>query len=322
LPPTLSIIVPLHNEADNVRALIQEVEEALAGEDYELLLVDDGSSDGTYDIVEEEAAQRPRLRGIKLYRQFGQTAAQAAGIEASSGEFIVTMDGDLQNDPQDVLRLLEKLHEGWDVVSGWRAQRRDSLIVRRLPSAVANWLISRISGLSLHDYGCALKAYRSRTIKGVDLRGDVHRFIPAYAWWRGAKVTEVSVNHRPRRAGRSKYGLTRIFKVILDLMLMKFMHDYSAKPIRLFGGIGLLLNGAGVIIAGVVLYQKHTLGYWAHKNPLLLLAVFLFLLGVQLVMIGLVAELTSRIYFSTTGQRVYAIEKTAGFGDGSEVEGV
>jgi len=241
--PQISVVIPLFNEEENVKLLLDElfVELGKTGRTFEVICVDDGSRDATFDVLSQLAAERPQLRAIRFRLNFGQTAAMSAGIEAARGEVIVPMDGDLQNDPADIGKLLAQLDAGYDVVSGWRKNRKDKEFGRKLPSRLANRMISAISGVRLHDYGCSLKAYRRDVLRDVKLYGEMHRFIPIYASWQGAKVTEMVVNHRPRHAGISKYGFSRTFKVVLDLMVVKFLASYSTKPIYLFGGFGLVL---------------------------------------------------------------------------------
>ncbi len=319
----LSVVVPCYNEKDNIRPLVQELDELFSrfqasGKTCEVLMVDDGSTDGTFEILAELAADRPYLRVIRLRRNFGQTAAMTAGFEHARGAVIVPMDADLQNDPADIPRLIEKLEEGYDVVSGWRKDRKDALLTRRLPSMLANWLVSRVGGLKLHDYGCTLKAYRREVLEPVRLYGEMHRFIPIYAKWSGARVTEIVVNHRPRRAGRSKYNLGRTFKVLMDLVTLKFLGDYSTKPLYLFGGLGTLLCVAGVVCGIVTLIQKYTMGAWVHKNPLLLLAVFLFIVGMVMFSMGLLAELLVRTYHESQGKPIYLVRETVNLQTGQQ----
>ena len=244
----LSIVIPVYNEEANVFPLHERVSAALQGIgiDYEVILVNDGSNDATESNLSVIATKDPRFKVVNFRRNFGQTAAMMAGIDFASGDIIVGLDGDLQNDPADIPKLLDKLAEGYDVVSGWRLNRKDAALNRKLPSRIANWLISRMSGVPLHDYGCTLKAYRKEVVKGVRLYGEMHRFIPIYASWQGGKVTEIPVNHFPRIHGRSKYGLERVIKVILDLLVVKFLASYATKPIYVFGGFGLAQHRARV----------------------------------------------------------------------------
>jgi glycosyltransferase involved in cell wall biosynthesis len=305
----LSVVVPLFNEEENVRLLHEELARELGklGKSYEILFVDDGSTDGTYAIVKELAAADPHLTAIRFRRNFGQTAALSAGIEQAQGEVIVPMDGDLQNDPADIGRLLAKISEGFECVSGWRKHRQDKAVTRKFPSMVANWIISKVSGIQLHDYGCTLKAYRRGVIEGVRLYGEMHRFIPVYAAWQGAHVTELPVNHRARRFGKSKYGLNRVFKVLLDLMLVRFLFEYITKPIYVFGGFGLIAFGASFVTGttAVVLKLWHIRDFVA--TPLPLLTAILFLVGFLSLLMGLLAELVIRTYYESQNKRPYLI---------------
>ncbi len=307
--PSLSLVVPVYNEEESLAALGNRVRETLQGESYELILVDDGSTDRSFEIMRSMALADPRIRVIRFRGNFGQTAAMSAGIRAARGDVIVSLDADLQNDPADIPRMVAKLDEGYDVVSGWRRDRKDKG-VRVLPSRVANWLISRISGVRLHDFGCTLKAYRREIIQDVQLYGEMHRFIPVYASLEGARITEMEVRHHSRKFGESKYGFHRIWKVLLDLMTTKILTSYVTKPIYIFGGLGMVLCSLGVLTAGVTLLQKLAEGVWVHKNPLALLAVFLFLIGMQLIMMGVLAELLIRVYHAVRGRPAYAIRET------------
>jgi glycosyltransferase involved in cell wall biosynthesis len=310
--PAVSFVIPVYNEVENLPRLFEEIRRVVGENrlDAEIVVVDDGSRDGSFEILEAEAARDARVKVVRFRRNFGQTAAMVAGMDHARGDVIIPLDADLQNDPGDVPRLLAKIAEGYDVVSGWRKNRKDKWLTRRLPSQMANWLISRISGVRLHDYGCTLKAYRRSALEGVNLYGEMHRFIPIYASWAGGKVTEIVVNHRPRVAGTSKYGLSRTFKVILDLVTVKFLGSYSTKPIYFFGGFGLLLFLLAFGLAGFALYQKLADGVYVHRNPVATLAVLLFIVGVQLVLLGLLAELLIRVYHESQGKRIYSIERT------------
>lgn len=309
--PDVSFIIPCYNEVDNLPRLFEELNQVIDAHSLnaEIVISDDGSKDGSYALLQKQAALDPRVKVIRFKRNFGQTAAMVAGIDHARGEVLVFMDADLQNDPADVPRLLEKIHEGYDVVSGWRKDRKDKMVSRRLPSMMANWLISRISGVRLHDYGCTLKAYRRDALEGANLYGEMHRFIPIYASWSGGKVTELVVNHRPRIAGVSKYGIGRTFKVILDLITVKFLGNYSTKPIYFFGGLGLFAIFASLLAAGFALYQKFVNDVWVHRNPMALLAVGLFVVGVTLVLMGLLAELIIRVYHEAQHKRIYRVER-------------
>ncbi len=308
----LSIILPVFNEEENIRLQYQEITSAVdpLKLKYEILFVDDGSSDRSFEILREISRKDRKVKLIKFRKNFGQTAAMAAGINYSSGEIIVFMDSDLQNDPHDIGKLLAKIEEGYDVVSGWRINRKDNLFWRTIPSRVANWLISSVSGIKLHDLGCSLKAYRGDVIRHVKLYGEMHRFIPIHASWVGAEITEIPVNHNPRKFGKSKYGIVRTFKVILDLFTVKFMGSYSTKPIYVFGGIGFFLF-ASSIVSGITLvlmkiYRHHSM----IRNPLLLLTVMLIILSVMFVLLGLLAEISIRIYHESQDKPPYRIRET------------
>jgi glycosyltransferase involved in cell wall biosynthesis len=308
----LSVIVPVFNERESLEPLVSSLSKVLSssGEDYEIIFIDDGSSDGSTEYLAEVTKSNPRARLVQFRRNFGQTAALAAGIEFATGAILITIDADLQNDPADIPALLTKLREGYDVVSCWRRRRKDSWLTRTLPSKLANGLISRISGVRLHDYGCTLKAYRAEVLAHMRLYGEMHRFIPIYATWAGAKVAELPVQHHPRIHGTSKYGLSRMHKVFLDLITVKMLSSYSTKPMYMFGGTGLAACAAGFFFAGWTLFDKFFNDIKAHRNPLLLLAVFLFILGVQFILMGLVAELVIRIYFESRDKTPYLIRRT------------
>lgn len=313
----LSIVIPCYNEEASIPRLLaaldaSRVDLTARGHDVEVIVVDDGSKDGSVARLKEGTGTRAWLRLIAFRRNFGQTAAMAAGIRAATGEVIIPMDADLQNDPVDIPRLLERLDHGYDVVSGWRRKRQDGALTRRLPSFIANWIIGRVSGVRLHDYGCTLKAYRRGFVESLALYGEMHRFIPIYAAWSGARVTELEVSHHPRREGQSKYGLMRTFKVMLDLVTVKFLGDFSTKPLYFFGGMGFALCGAGTMVALVTLAQKFFSleRTFVHRNPLFIVAVFLFMIGVQFVMMGLIAELQIRTYHESQGKPVYVIGET------------
>jgi glycosyltransferase involved in cell wall biosynthesis len=325
--PELSIIVPVFNEADNLKALCSEVHAVLApsGIDFELIFADDGSSDETPRVLGELRQRFPRVRVVTLRRNSGQTAALSAAIDRSRGHVLVPMDGDLQNDPADIPRLLEKLREGYDVVSGWRRDRKDPLLSRRLPSRFANRLIAWLSGMPLHDFGCTLKAYRRDVLQGVRLYGEMHRFVPIYAAWQGAHVTEIAVNHRARTRGRSKYGLGRTFRVVLDLVVLRFLDRYAQRPMHLFGGFGLwFLLAAFVAFAVAVFFKlvKQAGTRWFEpdfvanfgkdfvENPLLLLVVLFALAGILSMLMGLLAEMVMRTYFESQGKTTYLVRET------------
>jgi glycosyltransferase involved in cell wall biosynthesis len=305
----VSVVVPVFNEEENVPLLYSELKGVLdsLGQEYEIILVDDGSRDRTVSLLEGIQARDERVVVISLRRNFGQTAALSAGFDEAKGEVIITLDGDLQNDPADIPALLEKAKE-YDVVSGWRVNRQDPFLSRRLPSMVANWIISRVTGVHLHDYGCTLKAYHREVVKGIRLYGEMHRFIPAIASWMGTSIAEVPTHHRARRFGRSKYGISRITRVILDLITVKFLISFSTKPIQFFGRFGFLSIGGGILISlylTVVKLMGHDIG----KRPLLLLGVLLIILGVQLVAMGLLGEMLVRVYHETQHKPIYVTRK-------------
>ena len=311
----VSVVVPVFNEGESLRKLVAELQQVLDGDglSYELLLIDDGSTDSSPSLLKELAADSPRIKVILLRRNFGQTAAMAAGFDHARGEVIVPMDGDLQNDPRDILNLLAKLDEGYDVVSGWRKDRKDKFLSRRLPSILANALISRMTDVSLHDYGCSLKAYRREVLSGINLYGELHRFVPALASQFGAKVAEIPVNHRPRVAGTSKYGIDRTLRVVLDLITVKFLLKYSTRPMQLFGRWGVWT----LVLAGfsglTTLYMKVFDGLSMNRNPLMVLTAFLLFSGVQFLVLGLVAELVTRTYHETQDKPVYVVREKLNF---------
>jgi glycosyltransferase involved in cell wall biosynthesis len=312
--PELSVTVPIYNEEDNVRLLHERTAAALdaLGRSWELILVNDGSKDRSAERLDAIASADPRVRVVHLRRNYGQTAAFMAGLDHARGDIIVPMDGDLQNDPADIGRLLAKLEEGFDVVSGWRKDRKDAAIKRNLPSRIANDMISKVSGVQLHDYGCSLKAYRRGVLDGVKLYGEMHRFVPIYAAWNGARVTEMEVTHHPRIHGESKYGLERVVKVVLDLVVVKFLFRYASKPIYVFGGFGLL-NFAGAALAAMwALYLKLFESTSFIQTPLPVLAVILFALGVMSFLMGLLAELLNRTYHEAQDKPVYRIARVVG----------
>jgi len=311
----LSALIPVYNEEENLPALGEEVSEALGaiGKPYEVILVDDGSKDGSWREILKLIEKYPAFRAVRLGRNAGQTAAMLAGIQASAGELIVCLDADMQNDAHDVPKLIAKLDEGYDCVSGWRKDRQDRFLDRKLPSMIANGFISRVTGVRLHDYGCTLKLYKSQYLKPLRLYGEMHRFVPALVGFLGARVAEVPVNHRARTRGVSKYGISRTFKVLLDLMTVKFMDSYLGKPIYLFGGggVGMGLLGVGFMLD--TLYKKFYLGIFVKDQPLFQVAIFCLLIGFQMVLIGLLAEILVRIYYDLKDMRPYFVRETAGF---------
>lgn len=306
----ISIVVPVYNEQENVEAVYSAISTALSamGCSYEIVMVDDGSSDGSYNVLTRLASQDETLKVIRFRRNFGQTAAMSAGFDHAKGDIIIPMDGDLQNDPADIPRLVAKIHEGFDVVSGWRRDRKDTFISRKIPSLLANALISRQTGVHLHDYGCTLKAYRREVLDGINLYGEMHRFVPALASQFGAKVTELPVNHFPRLHGVSKYGISRTLRVILDLMTVKFLMAYSTKPIQLFGKWGVYTILAGVGTGATTLYMKLFEHLSMNRNPLLILTAFLLFMGTQFIVLGLLGELNARTYFESQGKPIYVVK--------------
>jgi glycosyltransferase involved in cell wall biosynthesis len=310
----LSVVVPVHDEEGNVDELWRRLQEALGalGISFEVIAVDDGSRDGTYPSLARIAADDPRFKVVKLRRNYGQTAAMAAGFDHARGRVIVPMDGDLQNDPADIALLLEKIDEGYDVVSGWRRERRDSL-ARRLPSRLANWLIGRVTGVRLHDYGCTLKAYRAEVVDETRLYGEMHRFLPALAEMAGARITEVPVRHYARTSGRSSYGIGRTFKVLLDLLTVKFLAVWSTKPSYVFGGTGVILCSLGSLFVVWTAYQRIVNHVYVYRQPSLLVGVFLFTIGLNLVLLGLLAELIVRTYHESQAKPVYLVRERINF---------
>ncbi|MFH1807172.1 MAG: glycosyltransferase family 2 protein [Pseudomonadota bacterium] len=312
----LSVILPVHDERENLLPLFDEIAQALDGAGrYEIIAVDDASTDGSSELLREACAQRPALRVIRFRRQSGQTAAFDAGFRHARGSLVVTLDADGQNDPADIPRMVAELHRGCDMVSGWRRHRRDGWFLRRLPSRLANALIRRITRAPVHDLGCSLRVYRREIVQELRLYGEMHRFIAPLADSMGARISELEVNHRPRRSGRSKYGIGRTLKVLLDLLTVWFMRGYQTNPIYLFGGTGLGLFALSALVSAYVLYQKYFLGAWVHKNPLFILAVMFALMGMQALGAGLLAEVSIRTYFESQGKPTYHIAETIGFDD-------
>jgi glycosyltransferase involved in cell wall biosynthesis len=309
----LSIVVPVFNEQDSVKLLYQAICDALSAEhlDWEVVLVNDGSSDRSGEIIEELAQLDPlHVQYVMLRRNFGQTAAIAAGIDHSCGDIVVLMDADLQNDPVDIPRMLDKINEGYDVVSGWRKKRQDNLS-RRLPSQIANGLISWATGVHLHDFGCTLKAYRREVITGFRLYGEMHRFIPAYANTVGARIVEMEVNHHPRRFGKAKYGLERTMKVVLDLFTVKFLNSYANKPIYLFGGTGIGLILLSMIVLIYLFIRRVFFAISVMESPLFQMSTMVFIMGFQSILMGLIAELLVRTYHESQGKTTYTVRKAS-----------
>lgn len=309
-PVWVSVVVPVYNEVKNVPLLHEKIKAAMAStkHQWELILVDDGSSDGSLQAMEVLAARdRKHTRVVALRRNFGQTAAISAGIDYSTGEIIVLMDGDLQNDPEDIPKLLAEIEKGFDVVSGWRKYRKDNFITRTLPSMIANKLISSVTGVVLHDYGCTLKAYRREVLTGFRLYGEMHRFIPAYAGYVGATIGEVPVQHHPRKYGTSKYGLERTIKVVLDLFTVKFLSGYANKPIYLFGGVGIGFSGIGLLGLLFLFVRKFFLSTGVVDSPIFILSALLFAIGVQSILLGLIAEMMVRTYHESQSKPIYRV---------------
>ena len=310
----ISIVVPLYNEEENVRLLYEEIASVLDTMtcQSEIVFADDGSRDKTLDILENIQQQDPRVRVVSLRRNFGQTAAMTAGFDHASGEIIITMDGDLQNDPHDIPKLIEMLNQGFDVVTGWRYDRQDPFLSRRLPSQLANRLISWVTGVKLHDYGCTLKAFRREVIQNINLYGEMHRFIPAIASGMGISFAEVKVNHRARRFGTSKYGISRTIRVVLDLITVKFMLSYATRPLHVFGTVGVVSSALGLLIGLILTIQRQFFGVGLANRPLLLLAVLLIFMGIQFITIGLLAELVVRTYHESQKKPIYFVRKVLG----------
>lgn len=308
---SLSIVIPVYNEEDNLKSLHEQLVATLNSMSctYEIILIDDGSNDASFACLQELAQQDNQVKVIQFTRNHGQTAAIAAGIAHAKGEAVVFMDADLQNDPADIPMMLAKLNEGYDVVSGWRKDRQDKWLTRTLPSKFANSLISKVTGVYLHDYGCTLKIYRREVLKGYKLYGEMHRFIPAYAAQVGARIMEVPVQHHPRRHGQSKYGLERTFKVILDLFTVKFLSSYAQKPIYLFGSVGVVLIISSFLLVLLLLWQKLAYSYSMITSPLLHLSAMLVILGVQSIFLGLIGELLVRTYYESQDKPTYSVRQ-------------
>ncbi len=309
--PYVSVVIPIFNEEENIPPLLEKLEAALSslGQPFEVIMVDDGSTDRSAQVLRDLKPRYPWLKVIFLRRNFGQSAAFTAGIDHARGEIIVTMDGDLQNDPADIPKLLKKIEEGYDVVSGWRKDRKDPFLSRRLPSILANRLISRLTRVRLHDYGCSLKAYRAEVIQGLAIYGELHRFIPVLVSLRGAKIAEEVVTHHPRRHGRSKYGLSRTYRVLLDLLLMIFFRKFATRPLHVFGLTGGLMFLAGFLIEAYLSWIKLFYHQNIGQRPLLLLGALLIITGINLLGTGLLAEMVMRTYFEASNHRIYSIRE-------------
>lgn len=318
VPPEISVVIPLLNEEESIPELHRALTEALVacGRTYEIIIVDDGSTDRSCDLLAELTEKDPSMRVIRLRRNFGQTAAFSAGFDHAIGDVVITMDADLQNDPADIPRLMAEIDKGYDIVSGWRKDRQDRFLDRRLPSILANRLISNVTDVSLHDYGCSLKAYRRDALQQVRLYGEMHRFIPALVSQVGAKVTEIPVNHRARQFGSSKYGIGRTIRVVLDLITVWFLGSYSTRPLHVFGGIGLSAMGIGTLLGFYLTFVKLALGQDIGNRPLLLLAVLLVMVGVQLITMGLIAEMIIRTYHESQHKPIYSVREVLAVADG------
>ena len=310
---TLSVVIPLYNEEENVQLLHEQLRKSLdpLNQEYEILFVDDGSTDHTLSLLEKIQAEDKKVIVLSLRRNFGQTAAFAAGFDFARGDVVVTMDGDLQNDPADIPKLIEMIKDN-DLVSGWRKKRKDPFFTRRLPSIMANWLISKVTGVKLHDYGCSLKAYRREVIKNLKLYGEMHRFIPAVASWYGVRVAEVETVHHPRLHGKSKYGISRTIKVVLDLITVKFLQSFSTKPIQFFGPVGVLSGILGFLILLYLTIDKVFFGNPIGGRPLILLGALLIIVGIQLIGMGLLGEMLVRVYHESQRKPIYVMKKILG----------
>ena len=319
----VSIIIPAYNEEKSLRVLLEELNYFLKDFNYpyEVIFVDDGSTDNSFNVLKEEALKNSAFKIVRLRRNYGQSAALLAGIDTSSGDVIVPLDADLQNDPNDIPKLLNLISEGYELVSGWRKNRKDRALDRKIPSMIANWLISLVSGIKLHDYGCSLKAYRKEILKGVRLYGELHRFLPICASWNGAKVTEIEVNHKPRIFGRSKYGLTRIYKVLLDLLVVKFLSDFSTKPIYFFGSFSFACFGLSVLTTVFAFYLKLARGIDLDGTPLLIFSAVFFIVAVQLLLMGIVCDLVMRTYYESQNKKTYQVKENINVGDYSRIKG-
>ena len=307
----LSVIIPIFNEEKNIRPMFDELKEVLSGLECEseIIFIDDGSSDGSLQLLEDVASQESEVVVVSFRRNFGQTAAMAAGFDYASGDVIVTMDGDMQNDPHDIPELLATLEREYDLVSGWRFDRQDKFISRRLPSMIANKIISNVTGVHLHDYGCTLKVFRREITDGLRLYGEMHRFIPAIASGMGSRITEIKVNHRPRRFGTSKYGISRTIRVILDLITVKFLLSYATRPLQVFGLLGVFSGGIGIGVFLLLVIQRQFFDIPLANRPLFLLSILLIFMGLQFVSLGLLGELQARTYHESQGKPIYAVRR-------------
>ncbi len=309
--PYLSIVIPVYNEEDSIDTLYKSLISVLEGTDkkYEVILIDDGSRDKSFDKLKNLHDKNRNFKIIKFRRNFGQTQAMSAGFDYSSGQIIITMDADLQNDPADIPNILKKMDEGYDIVSGWRKDRKDKMFSRRLPSVIANRMISRLFNVRLHDYGCTLKAYRRDILDNIELYGEMHRYIPAVASWMGVKVAEIPVNHHPRKYGKAKYGISRTTRVILDLITIKFLLTYSKKPMQIFGLLGFIATIVGFILTTWLIVERVFFNIGLADRPLFILSIFVFLAGIQFITMGLLGEIMMRTYYEGTGKPKYVIKE-------------
>jgi len=307
----ISIVLPVYNEVDNLRQLCLEITTAMQGLDreYEVILVDDGSTDGSRELLATMAREDQHLKVVLFRRNFGQTPAMMAGFDYAQGEIIITLDADRQNDPADIPKLIAKVEEGYDLVSGWRFERKDGFLLRRLPSMIANKVISYTTDVTLHDYGCSLKAFRREVAKSLRLYGEMHRFIPAIASWMGVEIAEIKVNHRPRVAGVSKYGISRTFRVMLDLIAVKYLLNYSSRPVHFFGSMGLISGGLGTLLTLWLAIERLFMGVALANRPLLMFAILLIFIGLQFITVGLLAEMQTRIYHETQDKPTYVVRE-------------
>src|SRR4030043_1754473 len=307
----LSIVIPIYNERESVAKLYEELNRTLSAMSlkYEVLLIDDGSTDGTFDELKKIHGKNKLFKIIRFRKNFGQTPAISAGFNFAEGEVIVTLDSDLQNDTRDIPLIIEKLNEGYDIVSGWRVNRKDKAITRRFPSAVANKIISKLTGVYLHDYGCTLKAYRKEVVKNIELYGEMHRYIPAIASWMGVRVAEVPVRHHSRKYGKSKYGVSRTIKVVLDIITVKFLLSYSQRPIQMFGLLGLFSGTVGFIVTAYLIIMRLFFSQALSERPLFILSIFMVFIGIQLITMGLLAEVLMRVHQEVGNKTTYAIKE-------------
>ena len=307
----VSVVIPIYNEEGNIRELYTKLNDVLSiiTENYEVIFVDDGSTDNSFNILKEINTENKNVVVVKFRRNFGQTAALSAGFDHFKGDVIITMDGDLQNDPEDIALLLTKINEGYDIVSGWRVDRKDPFFTKKLPSKFSNWLASKLTGVKLHDFGCTFKAYRREVVENINLYGEMHRYIPALASQMGVSIAEVKVRHHPRQHGKSKYGITRLIRGMLDLITVKFLLSYSMRPLQLFGIPGIISLFIGFVIGAYLTIERFFFGMSLADRPLLLLAVLLIFLGVQFITMGLLGEIITRTYYEIQGKPIYAVKE-------------